>query len=229
MSLYKKDGRQILFIHIPKTGGTSISQMLEINGWSKIESKIEKTHRGEILCKDNYSHHPHHAIWSKWEKTWDFEFTLVRNPYERFLSQARLVARESLSHDKEISPEGVIEWAKTIFFNLIPRHGKGMDDNHFRSQSEFTGNNTRIYRLEDQKNELISELISQNIISDDTVLPHLNKTQDNDTQMIIAWPLYPKIHNEFLNFYKDDFNNFDYSVSVPTYSLNINWDKNKRN
>ena len=40
-SLYERDGRRILFVHIPKTGGSSVRKMLEDEGWKiTIDDKI---------------------------------------------------------------------------------------------------------------------------------------------------------------------------------------------
>jgi len=40
MSLYKKSNRLIHFVHIPKTGGTSIRKLLDKNQWENVTPEI---------------------------------------------------------------------------------------------------------------------------------------------------------------------------------------------
>lgn len=207
--IFERDNRHIFFIHIPKTGGTSARRLLESEGWTWINKDMNK--------------HLHYDEWSKHDNIWDFEFTITRNPYERFLSQARYIA--AANGIKSISPQGVLKWAETVFFEHLPYEGKSMDDNHFRPQVEFIGENTNVYRLEDQIDAMIDVLVKENIVSKGASFPHENASHGSEVNMLISWPLVPKTHNEFLNFYCDDFINLEYSTDVPTYGSNINWEE----
>lgn len=207
MPIFERDSRRIFFIHVPKTGGSSVTRLLESEGWVKVDRGINK--------------HLHHEEWSKLDKTWTFEFSLIRNPYERFLSQARWVAQGKKI--EKISPHSVLRWAREVFYQYLPTHGKGMDDNHFRPQYEFIGNDTSFYRLEDQIDNLLADLLSKDIVSKNAIFPHANISPGSDVNMVVAWPLVPRLHDKFLNFYSDDFIHLGYSKDVPTFGLDINW------
>ena len=77
-----KNNKKLLFIHIPKTGGTYIEETLKKNGYNVgLYNKIN-------ISKNNCSH------WHtppKYNKNINFKdyitFTVVRNPYTRFLSE----------------------------------------------------------------------------------------------------------------------------------------------
>ena len=76
---YKK---KCIFIHIPKTAGTSIEQFLKDNGKNSID------YHG---VRDGRSMHHYTAIDFKRELPWHFndyyKFSIVRNPYDRLLSE----------------------------------------------------------------------------------------------------------------------------------------------
>lgn len=60
--------RKIILIHIPKTGGTSIENMLDMYG--------------------KYRHLPYHESRAMYSKYWDkyFKFSFIRNPWDRLVS-----------------------------------------------------------------------------------------------------------------------------------------------
>ena len=69
MSLLINRKYKWVFVHIPKTGGSSISHILnKIEGTESI-----KTHGSILEVKDNISDY--------------YKFTIVRNPYTRFMSE----------------------------------------------------------------------------------------------------------------------------------------------
>lgn len=233
MSIYQKANKRVLFVHIPKTGGTSIRHLLHSEGWEKIEDPQIPDHLKNEIIGDRRSKHQHSVLRDLWKESWDYEFAMVRNPYERFLSQVKhiSVARKKIGYDSEFpdmpSSDGTLNIFDSVHNRLIPKNGKGIDDNHFRPQSEFINKDTKIFKLESQKGDAIDFLKSNNIISQDAVFPHLHESIHDAPNLIVAWPLRKILHSQFLNFYFDDFKNFGYSKDVPTYGLNIDWSKAK--
>lgn len=74
--------KKCIFVHIPKTAGTSIEQFLKDNGNNNIE------YHG---VRDGRSMHHFTAMDLKKELPWHFndyyKFSIVRNPYDRLLSE----------------------------------------------------------------------------------------------------------------------------------------------
>jgi hypothetical protein len=86
--IFKNDRVKILFIHIPKTGGTSIEDSFckEIG----IEHPLWHKADHELIVGGSITHLTAKEINEKYIPVGDFDFvfTIVRNPYERFISLA---------------------------------------------------------------------------------------------------------------------------------------------
>ena len=154
-----------------------------------------------------------------WNESWDYEFTIVRNPYERIFSKAKQQAKEfGIDYP---DPLGFLRWTKDLLENVIYRDGLGVDDNHFRPQSEFIGKETLWYRLEDQIDKLLDELRRSEIISQDTIFPRINSSFEKSPSIRIPWEDYPSILDKFINLYREDFEKFKYSKRYSIFYSNI--------
>lgn len=161
-------GKQILYIHVPKTGGTSVEQLLRSYGghvWfhSPRSGSLPCTPQhfhGELLktafssSRDPNSTHP-----------FDFVFMTVRNPVSRLLSEYRYQRTLAMHRERRDTPPGLrrrLAWARysvvarTLDFDLwcqyaLVRYSQNpfFADNHFRSQTEFSIWKPVIFRLED--------------------------------------------------------------------------------
>lgn len=77
----------LIFIHIPKNGGTSIGKVLGINNPSHIKAYEIEKRRGIDFLKNN------------------FTFSVVRNPYARFLSLYNYSRLEVSLYHNNLHPE----------------------------------------------------------------------------------------------------------------------------
>ena len=128
MTVFDKDNKKVVFLHIPKTGGSSFTKLFEENGWS--QQCIEGGHQHKIL--DQIS-----VDWSCVETI----FTVIRNPIDRVLSEIR--GNENLWHD---SWHDRCDEAMDRFFRLIcPLHARRMSD--FWDVSEQK--DVKVFRFED--------------------------------------------------------------------------------
>jgi len=223
MGIYQRDNQHIHFIHIPKTGGTSIDRLLASKGWIKQHDVPPPDDmKNEIhVGKGRVSSHQHASLWKLWDKPVEYRFAVVRNPYERFASQCKQFAKAE-GH-VGISPAYVLKKFEHVYNVAIPNLGLGTDDNHMRPQHEFVDDTTHVFRLEDQRHELLEFLKERNLVSSNCVLPHVNVSFKDAPKTIVHWPLLPLLHEQFLTLYGADFDKFGYSREVPVYGMNINW------
>ena len=140
MGIYQRDNQYIHFTHIPKTGGTSVVQLLQSEGWKKLPlPPLPNDMMNEILvftkAGEPLSDHQHASLWKLWGESVDYRFTMVRNPYERFISICNKTAK--VEGHAGISPAYVLEKFEYVYNVVIPNEGLGADDNHMRPQHEF--------------------------------------------------------------------------------------------
>lgn len=86
MPIFERDNQKIHFIHIPKTGGTSLREALIASGWKDISKKNLDSPR---------TWHVPYKIWNEWEDVKDcsFEFAMSRNPVSRMSSLIQMWLR----------------------------------------------------------------------------------------------------------------------------------------
>ncbi len=142
MPIFHKEGKTILFIHIPKTGGTFVEALFKRNGYA-IEFLAHGNNSGFLnnVMRISPQHLHLDVLGSLFDfSKFDFIFTVVRNPLHRFESEYRMR-----------NPEGKVpidSWGEKI----IKRYKKkpGCLDNHLRPQVEFINSQVTWYKLENK-------------------------------------------------------------------------------
>ena len=152
--------KKLCFVHIPKTGGTGIEMQLQImnkkkNLWGK--------HKGRAR---------QHYLWFEYKKVLNddynnfFKFTLIRNPYSRFISEYYYSSDFGFKNHQSF--DDFIETAKDIIENN--KYYDNLKNDHFIPQSEFIydiSNNLmidKIFRLENIQ-ELGYYLVENNYLN----------------------------------------------------------------
>ncbi len=211
--IFYKDNRTIQFVHIPKTGGTSIRKLIQFGGWKKDEKRFF-TKEAHYLKS-----HPHHTkdVYNKMNSDLDveFTFTIVRNPIERMLSEIFYVIKgyEKLETTtvtrNSITPHGIIHYMYAVFTDLIPKLGIGFDDNHWVPQHCFVDDKTKVFKFEEIEN-VVNFLSGKDVIVDQK-LPHMNKSRI-DKVIQPDWDYAPDVTKYFYKLYQKDFELFNYPV-----------------
>ena len=174
MAVFKKEEERILFVHIPKTGGTSINQWIFDNGWTPSHihatfdgySKEFLNHTKKRLSAKGHTHAANHR-WKEWGK-FDHKFAVVRDPLDRMMSELRY---------RNVSDGQALNWIlRTILQYNQGR--RGMLANHIRPQHLFVDEETVIWKY--GENQLI-ELAS--LLDLKGECPHLRNKQKVDTSI----------------------------------------------
>lgn len=186
-------GKKALFLHIPRTGGSSTKKVLRDNGFEEwavhADHKMAKNRLGDM--------------WGKY-----FKFSIVRNPYSRMVSWFNYLKHMSkLGRDskgrKVLDPGD--------FKNFLLNHkriykGLDIDDYSFQKQMvEFIGHDMDfIIRFENLQADF--DALCDKIEIPRTKLPVKKRTKAVD---------YKSHYNDYLkgvvfNIFKDDFKKFNY-------------------
>ncbi|MEH6552199.1 MAG: sulfotransferase family 2 domain-containing protein [Pseudomonadales bacterium] len=144
MPFFESAQQKILFVHIPKTGGTSIEVWLD----NLLPMGFYQNGIPDVLrCSPQHlTMHDIRSIF--WKVKWDYAFSIVRNPYTRMESE--YFYRTSTAE---------VTFSDWLLKNLENYLGDNyIFDNHFRPQNEFLGYGLEVFRLEDGLGQVVSKL-----------------------------------------------------------------------
>ena len=224
LATYKKNKKNLTYVHISRTGGSSIEYEGYKNGFYWGKYYFYNNHMSLfndliiVLFNKNYKFITNNYLIrlcfkpKKWKHhtppkylPYFYEnkniFTIVRNPYDRLISAYKFVTNNT-------SIEGLNKFIKQ---NLSNYNNKTINDKTvstiFIPQSEYLYKNITILKYENLQQDF-SKFLKENDI-EDIKLPRLNKTNKTDLS-------YKNISNENLelinNLYYDDFMNFEYKI-----------------
>lgn len=154
MPIFRKDGKNILFIHVPKAGGSTIEKLFADAGYTTLY-RDSKEGPGTLNSLRHCSpQHMHADLLQQLFRIdrFDFVFMITRDPIARFRSEYAMRNRKDL----KIDAQSVENWAE----RMLKRYAtdKYVLDNHLRPQCEFYVPGSRVYRLEDGMRSIIADL-----------------------------------------------------------------------
>jgi len=213
MPVFMKDGKNILFIHIPKAAGSSMESIFRKSGYfmgyhdhgHKMPNSMNHLRR----CSPQHMHaemlEGHFVI-----DRFDLIFTVVRNPYDRIRSEyvmryGYLTNRESLI--------SFSNWITNTFEKY--RQNPYIYDNHIRPQSEFITRKCHIYHLEDGLDSIFQNLnqnfdLNLNLERVEKRLDSSNSSFGSSNNIKIDFTT----KNSIKSFYIDDFYKFGYDENI---------------
>jgi hypothetical protein len=143
MALYKKNLISIYHVHIPRTGGRYIKQVLLENDYNIFHDDYNESIYGISLM------HLHYPLYEILEDVKESKhLVIVRNPFDRFCSATHCIVK-SLYPEHELDIYSQLE-TKDGLYNFIEYHAmtKRYNSNWLRPQNEFLSNNSIIYNFE---------------------------------------------------------------------------------
>jgi hypothetical protein len=198
MPIFRFQNRVILFIHIPKSGGTSL------NAWLRTQApeNLYMKHRRPMLPLVPQHFHAELVDALFAPGFFDYSFCVTRNPYARILSEYNYrITRPKLVN--QILPKPSFKaWLTTTF----QRYGKDpyIFSNHVRPQHEFPIEGTEVFRLEDGLERVGARLQDLTGSTFPDEIPRHNTSEKSTTEITEAQA--DLIHS----FYKTDFERFGY-------------------
>ena len=208
--LYCNDSIEIFHIHIPRTSGRYIRNLFVENGFDCFYYDYRELYRGKEIP------HLHYPWYNNLEgvEECDNHFTVVRDPYEKFISIMNLIIFEREYPDEIYEVIKDENW----LFNFIDdeRDRDLYLSNSFEPQSNFISDKTKIYKMENGINENFVEWINSNYHS---YLKNLDVDYalDNEERRFIntnkkySDNFDPAVKQHIKKYYEEDYVKFNYS------------------
>jgi hypothetical protein len=168
MPLLHINGRLVLFIHIPKTGGSSIETALAQHG--PLLLAAGDTTR-DLPCSPQHFHAALLKAMLPVDRI-DYSFMVVRHPLDRMLSEYRWTTRKAGRWQSRL---GFGSWlrAAAVLRRMNPYHR----DNHLRPQKEFALPATEVFRFEDGLGQALQRALAKVGVAGEAALPHLKRSE----------------------------------------------------
>jgi len=206
MPIFKINNKRVLFIHIPKTGGTSIENWLSNFGEMQFYQPGIPTF---MKCT------PQHLTLNDFnvlfgDGFFDLIFAVVRNPYHRLISEYLFRTADQLKTFKKR-----VDFSDWLMLNLKEaKTNKHHLDNHLRPQTDFIDAQMKIFKYENGLEEVIKYLKKELKIRTGKKLSKLNKSNGKKT---MSWSV--EALNSSNQFFKNDFEQLKYPVQTPEINI----------
>jgi hypothetical protein len=205
MPVFFKGSRRVLFIHVPKAGGTSIEAFFEDNGFKT--AYLDRGGSPESLNpvrRCSPQHMPAALLQTLFDpQAFDFVFMTVRHPIRRLMSK---FAMETLSGGTR---EDFAPWVERMM-QLVAADRWAMD-NHLRPQTDFWLAESQVFKLEDGFGEAFIDCLQARI-----GLPFAQRVVRRDMHADVTAPDYMSLDTELRkvirNYYDVDFKRFGYQA-----------------
>ncbi len=207
MPVLVKDGKSVLFVHVPKAGGSSVEDLFAESGWL-INFRYTPVNRPRLFPLLRVSpQHYHAALLTEILKLDDFDliFMITRDPIERFRSEFAM-RNSRLTRADEATVE---EWADTMFERYADN--PYVADNHLRPQVEFVVPHTVLYRMEDGMKGIVKDLNSRFDLELHGRLKHRLHSKDRGLPSSRV-EISKALRSRLVDFYAADFERFGYSA-----------------
>lgn len=202
MPIMVKENKKILFVHIPKCGGSSLEHRLSVNSWNEYFS-IRGLNANELSFVKCSPQHLHLNVLETFLnlKAFDKIVTLVRNPFDRFKSEYYWQVKQG------ITEEAPSTWIYRMFqeYEINPY----CFDNHIRPQSEFINSLTKVFKLENNGVDEAFKYIEQSSHNKLSIKAGLAKFRRRNLKYTKKNPMIDNIFEAnkeaIVKFYSDDF------------------------
>lgn len=207
MPVFRKGERKFLFIHIPKTGGSSIEQAFIDGGYGMLyrDGRMGKKSWNHIRqCTPQHMHRDMLESLFRIDR-FDGVFTIVREPLARLKSEYIWRHRHT---DLSVDGASVEKWAGSTFARY--KKDPFIFDNHIRPQVDFLLERGKVFRFEDGLDNIAETLNATWDIGLPTQLPRVREgsalTSYSSKDVEVTAKLRKLVHN----FYGDDHRKLGY-------------------
>ena len=171
MPAYRINNKNVLFIHVPKTGGTTVESFLSSHASMSLHSgraKLLKPCRGSALTRSLPLQHFHAALLEVMfaPDFFDYAFMIVRDPLERLKSEYR--------HSRALGRlDTRLTFGTWVQLMLgLAALSPNLRNNHYRPQTQFRCFNAEVFKFEDGMEHILAALSTRLGLPPPGNIPH---------------------------------------------------------
>jgi hypothetical protein len=198
MPIFKINHSNILFVHIPKAGGTSVERWL--GNYSPIQFHTPLNTFGFPCVPQHFHGELISALFDL--NFFHYKFSVVRNPYSRLLSEYNYRMSHRRSRERIFPRPGFERWVAKVL-RQYPKNPY-IYSNHIRRQVEFLVDDIEVFRLESDLPELHQRLLAICGIASAADFPFANRSTARESTISEA------AAHRIYRFYREDFDKFGY-------------------
>jgi len=211
MPLYLNNEQAITFLHIPKTGGTTIESWLNETGKYQQVFFSQKKLEDMLVTPQHLGYGTLTELTKTLNRSFEYKFAVVRNPYDRIVSEFFYRIKLGSVQLGE-NPESL--FSAWIVYNL-KKYKKTPEvlDNHLRPQTYYINDDVEVFKFEDGIQSVLNSVGNRiGIKKDVKVSP--KKVGEKKS---VRWS--PTAVKMVLELYEHDFDRFDYSKCTSSLDL----------
>jgi hypothetical protein len=200
--VFVKDDRRVLFVHVPKTGGSAVEDAFREDGWETHFLDRTSRRRPEQQLRRCSPQHMHAALLEQTLRLdrLDLSFAVVREPLARFRSEYLWRHRE----EPVLDAQEVDRWGRRVLERFA--QDPFVRDNHIRPQSEFVLPCTRVHRYEDGLQAAVDDVSRTLGLPGTARVPRPPRPPVGSAEV----PLTAGLTARLREFYRADFERFGY-------------------
>jgi hypothetical protein len=201
-----RDDKRVLFVHVPKTGGTTIERLFVRSGYEMHLRATRKTEPSLFpLLRCSFQHLHGEALGALLDvAAFDVVFLLVRDPLARFRSEYAMRNQK----DPRTDAATVEQWGMRTLDAYATN--PWIRDNHLRPQAEFLVEGAEVFRLEDGMSNVVARLNAEHALGLGTEIPHAMHSRRRSGISSSSVELSPRLEQRLREFYAADFEAFGY-------------------
>jgi len=208
MPIFSREGRNLLFVHVPKTGGSTIERIFKRSGWTTYFLETRATGADLFpLRRCSPQHYQAELLRELIDVSrFDVRFMIVRDPVARFRSEYLM----RNTKDPRTDAASVEAWADRAFTRY--RTNPYVFDNHLRPQHEFRLDGVTVHRLEDGMEAVMEDLNTRLQLDLDPKIPHTMHSSKRAGVSSSAVELSPSLVDRLTEFYARDYEELGYPL-----------------
>jgi hypothetical protein len=206
MPVFLKDDKKVLFVHVPKTGGTTVERLFQRSGYVvKFRETAKMAPRMASVRRVSPQHLHAEVLQTMFlVDRFDLVFMLVRHPVARFRSEYGMRNNKNMRTDAG----AVDKWARKAFKRYA--EDPYVFDNHLRPQHEFLLPRTRVFRLEDGMEAAVKTIDKEYDLGLASEIPHELNREHSTGISTKDVKVSDSLDARLRKFYADDFAAFGY-------------------